>query len=352
MSNTLWAFASLAMSYPVFLDAAHKQVKMRFASFNSGRRNSMTVFKSQEVTNALWGLATLGYSSAAGLVTELAPALVEMAKDEEGELSVASISKVFIRQELANIAWACAVFNEYPPELMKMLYLGLMGVGENEDSSYVTKVCADGGMHTSSMMSIVYLQTAMDLDNSNHASLSLPRDFPEAWDDGVSVGTGEDNGMMDSGLTLSTSKIQRDVSSAFERIGFHHEVEHVISIESLALDFGVQISPTQIEILSLDLANVESKIGIEVDGPAHFLSDISEDFDLDGSAREINGKIEYQFDWDGSAQNMNGPTVLKTRLLRRLGWRIINIPFWEWYQLKGDEAKQDQYCKSLLESLK
>jgi hypothetical protein len=232
------------------------------------------------------------------------------------------------------------------------LYMGLMGVGENEDSAYVAHAFGDNGLYTSSMMSIIYMQTAIDLAGCNHASLRLPLDFPLAWDSGQSVGTTEDNGMLDSGLTLSTSKIQRDVSDAFNRIGFQHDIEHVITSETLAKEAGVQITPAQIEILSLDLANVDTRIGIEVDGPAHFLSDISKNSNNSGLYREINGKVEYQFQWDGSAQGMNGPTVLKTRLLRQLGWKIVNIPFWEWYKLKGDEAAEDRYCKSLLDSLR
>jgi RAP domain len=31
-----------------------------------------------------------------------------------------------------------------------------------------------------------------------------------------------------------------------------------------------------------------------------------------------------------------------------LGWKVIHLPFWEWYALGGDAAAEDAYCSELL----
>jgi len=66
----------------------------------------------------------------------------------------------------------------------------------------------------------------------------------------------------------------------------------------------------------------------------------------------------YKFNWNSDDQTMNGSTGLKQRMFHKLGWRIINIPLWDWYPIDdninigGDGAanklKQEKYCQSLL----
>ena len=58
---------------------------------------------------------------------------------------------------------------------------------------------------------------------------------------------------------------------------------------------------------SLDLALPSSRVAVEVDGPSHFLLP-------DGRG----------------VRKPNGPTLLKRRLLRAAGWRVISVPFYEW----------------------
>lgn len=225
-----------------------------------------------------------------------------------------------------------------------------MGIGENPDRDYVRQIHGDSGIEKSAIMSIIYLQIAMDLDGAANG-LSLPEGFPDAWDSNGQSSSTEDTGMMEDGLNLSTSRVQRVVGDAFTRVGFDHVVEHVIRMDTMAQEFGVQMSAIPIEILSIDIAQVDSKIGIEVDGPAHFVSNIDKPGRVLGAPQMINGKAEYQFRWNGDVQETNGPTSLKTRLMERMGWRIISIPFWDWYALKGDPKKEEAYCSKLLDGL-
>lgn len=236
----------------------------------------------------------------------------------------------------------------YPPDLMHLLYTGLVGDGEEPDT--LRQIFGDGGLQRQAIMSLLYVQMAVDLESPDN-DLTLPENFPDGWDE---VGDSDAGIPLEaiSMLTLSTSKIQKDVSNAFDRVGFHHVEEHVIAMDELVRNHGIQLSSKSFEILSIDIADVANKVGIEVDGPGHFVSELdswSPQETPQGYAKVVNGKLEYQFQWIGGHQQMNGSTALKERLLQRLGWNILHIPFWEWYAINGDIVKEDEYCFKLLE---
>jgi hypothetical protein len=262
-----------------------------------------------------------------------------------GTPSVSSISKYTKRQELSNIAWACAVFGAYPRQLIKVLYMGLLGIGENTDPEFMQRVHKDSGLQSSAVMNILYLQTIMDLDIPNE-SFSLPPGFPENWG---SIKSSPNDTLE---LEITSSKTQLAVGAALYRVGFDHIQEHVIDMGMLATQYGISMASNDAkEVLSVDMAQVDSQIGIELDGPGHFITSI--DHGAIAVYREptstINGKVEYQFQWNDDYQKPNGPTVMKARMLSQLGWKMLNIPFWDWYALGGDAQKEEAYCKSKLE---
>jgi len=97
------------------------------------------------------------------------------------------------------------------------------------------------------------------------------------------------------------SQLQHDVSNALSRLGWSHDFEHVTE-----------------EGFSLDMAQPETKHGIEVDGPSHYLRDTE------------NGSFVE-----------NGATQLKTRLLGQFGWTITHVPFFEWDHLESEAEKRN-----------
>ena len=267
--------------------------------------------------------------------------LRHISKHDDGKTSLQGIASVFNRQELANIAWSCAVFGEFPSDLMTFIYGGLLG--RQNDPSDVAKVYRDGGIQQQAIMSLLYVQTAMDLCDST-SGLTLPPNFPEGWQQNANPNGGSET----NELTLNTSVMQRSVSTAFKRIGFDHVEEHVISLEGLASEYDVNLPPKAVEVLSIDIANVPRRIAIEVDGPAHFITSINEEGGSTGYTKiNKSGRLEYQFTWTGDRQTFNGSTAMKQTLLKKLGWKTINIPFWEWYRLEGPE-EEDDYAKQLL----
>ena len=104
------------------------------------------------------------------------------------------------------------------------------------------------------------------------------------------------------------SRLQSAVASALA--AFHPELEEEI------------IEPQT--GYSLDVALRSSRVAIEVDDPSHFL-------------RRNSG--EY---WP------NGPTLLKRRLLKAAGWRVVSVPFYEWDALGGRREEEQAYLRSKL----
>ena len=95
------------------------------------------------------------------------------------------------------------------------------------------------------------------------------------------------------------SQFQRDVGQAME-----------------ALRMGFQSEGVLAEGYSVDLAMVERRIAIEVDGPWHFVSP------------------DRRSGWEPT-----GSTVLKRRQLQALGWEVVSIPFYEWPH--GEMARKE-----------
>ena len=96
------------------------------------------------------------------------------------------------------------------------------------------------------------------------------------------------------------SRLQRDISAMLKDMGWPHAFEHFTA-----------------EGISLDLADPEKKRAIEVDGPSHFLKDIT------------TGKYVP-----------NGATEFKSRILHRYDWKVAHVPFFAWYDKSKTERRQ------------
>jgi hypothetical protein len=97
------------------------------------------------------------------------------------------------------------------------------------------------------------------------------------------------------------------VSAAPARIGWPHEFEHVIA-----------------EGISLDMAQPASKVAVEFDGPKHYLVGASDDV---------------------STRAFDGTTKSKERLLRRLGWTVVRVPYFAWSRLRSS-ADREAYLRN------
>jgi len=373
ISNTAWAFAIVGLQHSGFLEAVATQLEKRNWQFTQ-----------QESTNSLWALATLDYRPK-GLLHRLEGSFLASVRSGREKLTTKTIAKTWKRQELANMAWVCAVFGEYPRDLIQMIYMGLLGVGDNPDPDVVTAIHnaaalgPDEGISATLIMSLTYLQMMMDLDQPiPNKSIRLPNDFPDGWlrisqNSGGIPSTGRSSGTMaqteglverrgnNGDLELNRSVLQQNVGAALARTGFDHVDEFVLDIGTLSRDYGILGGSNSMssEILSLDMANPTHRVGIEVDGPGHFITNIDHIREPEtGNYQEskiyevTNEKVEIVFGWNGQSSRLvtkiNGPTALKLRIFHALGWKIHNIPFWEWQSIQGNTQAEDDYCRSLL----
>jgi very-short-patch-repair endonuclease len=72
-------------------------------------------------------------------------------------------------------------------------------------------------------------------------------------------------------------------------------------------------------MLAIDMACRKQMIAIEFDGPSHFLREV-------GSGKVL--EVE------------NGATRAKRRFLERLGWKVVNIRYFDWAKAKSKKAKR------------
>ena len=293
----------------------------------------------QEIANLLWSFATLNAQPDPSLIDALSSHAYRLCSGKNESPDESSIAETFNRQELANVLWSCTVLGRYHEDLINTIYRGLFGV--SNDPQIMKEVYDDDGLETSSLMTMYYVQYAIEVEAPEVKS-SLPKGFPLGWHAGGSISTNTDDDQTSSSmLQLTISKLQKDVSQTLTQIGFDNVLEYVIDAHSNQ-NAGDDFPENPAEFLSVDIANVEQRLGVEVDGPGHFVRLIDEQIAIND-----NDNCDIQFR-DHGEHRVNGPTILKHRLLTALGWKIIHIPYWEYQHLKDDNEKQE-YCRNTMD---
>lgn len=184
--------------------------------------------------------------------------------------------------------------------------------------------------------------------------LHLPEHFPNGWQqiDKTSkrriVGDEAETPM----LQLTTSKLQQKISRTLQNVGFDHILEHTITTNELESEYGISLKTENQELLSLDIAKLDELIGIEVDGPGHFVNILdgegTDEITYTGRGAMKTGKGTTGWEFTANAQQQsNGPTALKHRLMGRLGWKILHVPYYEWREQEDEE----EYCRRLISDL-
>lgn len=308
----------------------------RLAKFNpdSDMHKMLSRFKGQEIANLLWAFATLNYRKSK-LMDDVTPYILHVCSDGRSKrYDERSISRSFKRQEIANIAWSCAVLEQYPKQLMPLLYTALFGE-DGSNPELIRTIYSDEGIQRQAVMTMFYVQMALDMEAPG-LKLRLPLSFPMKWVESANVNSNvqSPDGNENASLQLTTSRLQSKVGNVLDRLGFDHVEEHVISTNGIERSHNIVLSEDNQEVLSIDMADVDKLIGLEVDGPGHFITVLDDE------------------SGDEESLQMNGPTSLKDRLLNHLGWSVIHIPYYEWRELKGDDEAEDNYMQTKLQNVK
>jgi hypothetical protein len=140
---------------------------------------------------------------------------MQMCTKRSGAVTTKSIAKYMKRQEAANIAWSCAVLQQYPKDLVPLLYAALFGENCEGDPHELLKVYGDNGIQRQAIMTMFYVQMAVQSEAPD-LHLSLPPNFPTEWKENDNnskiAGTIDDSTFDSSMLQLTTSRLQNNIS--------------------------------------------------------------------------------------------------------------------------------------------
>jgi hypothetical protein len=220
-------------------------------------------FNSQGIANLLWAYATVGQTEL-HLFTSFAPA-------------VKSVLSQCNSQALANIAWAYTVANVNDPSLFNTNFVAACQANANDFVQEDYFQLHQWQLWQVELKSGINLPPGLREKCRKAFLLRLPQ----------------------------PSRLQDDVISELSSIGMRPE-EEVLTLSGYRLDAIVEVNG--------------EKVGIEVDGPSHFIN-----------------------------QEAKGSTLLKRRQVSTLdGICIISVPYWEWNKFGNDRAKKQDYLRAKL----
>jgi hypothetical protein len=114
----------------------------------------------------------------------------------------------------------------------------------------------------------------------------------------------------------TASRSQKQISVMLTKLGFSHENE-VPPLENWYMG----------DMLAIDMACPKQKIAIEFDGPSHYLKAVGT-----GDVTRVE----------------NGATKAKRRFLERVGWKVINLNYQDWFEASRTESKGRLWLKEIL----
>ena len=330
LSNTVWAYATVKESHQELF----KKVGNHIVTLDHLYR-----FNGQDCSNTVWAYASAGESHPE-LFKKLADHIVTLDNLDE-----------FIPQNLSNTVWAFATAKESHPTLFQKLsdaaitrqnefnsqgianflwaYTTNGQIDKNLFSSLVPTVEANlSKCNVQGLSNIAWAYTVANVDAPSlfngefiNACLQNEDDFEweglsqlhqwQLWQEEIksraSLPPSLQKKCCDTFISRvpEPSKLQDDVISQLSSLGLQLE-EEVLTKSGYRLDALVEMN--------------RKKVGVEVDGPFHFLG-----------------------------TNPNGSTILKHRQVTNLdGIPVVSVPYWEWNKLKKDSEKKQQYLRSLL----
>ncbi|KAJ1453266.1 hypothetical protein M885DRAFT_524656 [Pelagophyceae sp. CCMP2097] len=338
LTNIVWAYAKLGLKAPTLFDAAATATWHKVDRFNA-----------QDIATAVWAYSTAGldapllykalaheaskkiarfdsvqlattvwaFAAAKTRADELLRAVALVAPDKVGS---------FTPKQLTNTAWAFASVRYAAPELFRAIASEArkkMGEFDAPGLAILSWAFAVAGFDEEELFAEIAAEADIVFDQGGfpalnlsqlhmvhlHLRLALPRHALTRLlnQHASALKTAYQRHGRQSG------HMQQQVSAALERIGWKHEYEH-----------------TTPEGLSLDMAQPESKLAVEFDGPAHYL---------------------YRVDAHSSARFYDGKSFAKNLALRRHGWRVVRVAYFKWRKLRTD-AQRDDYLRRRVSHLR
>jgi RAP domain/FAST kinase-like protein, subdomain 1 len=325
LANTAWAFATMKHGAPWLFDTMAKVAQGRINEFKPQALSNLIMaytkmnynspelfdaianaaqeriyeFKPQELSNMAWSFATLN--------REAESLFGAIAKAAQGRI------QDFNPQELANTSWSFATLNHQAPSLFKSI-------------ARATQVQISD-FDTQNLANIAWSFAVFNIEPDSFILADSPFAKTLRSRDPSKFTVEEVRQLHQFHLWCHEAFVSEEaVSSLFQ----NNVVETLRTLPD--------VSQVEVEVLAESGYNLDAvivyqgeRIGVEVDGPFHFV----------GSP---------------SSQSPNGATLLKRRQLRALeGWKLVAIPYWEWEEIEKEGSnmkrteKRQMYLQKLLD---
>eukprot|EP01082_Thalassiosira_pseudonana_P013898 g12302.t1 g12302 contig6:1656019-1658533(-) len=298
------------------LTAIYEESLERIQSSSPGK------FSTSEISILLWAQARLYLTSKYGSVFQeftgaAARTLMQQMKgkanqhSDERLLPPATLPKMGLRsQEQANLAWSLTVLGHYDSDVVALL----------QNIVHAASSSGDG---------VIQLEHAHQLWQSYFL---LSEDCPAA----VEFVPAEFSQFLEKKWNIEknrgkqSSSRHRTISQTLELMRVAHRNEYDEDVD-VAIVLQEDSSWTHTAQKDLDNQEGRVKVAVEFDGPFHFTVMASTGKDL--TMIENGVKI---------APRVLGHTVLKYRLLKKKGWAVVRIPYYEWDKIPSFASMERQ----------
>ena len=266
----------------------------------------LQTFKPQQLSNLVWAYATSNVCQ---------PSLFKKVGDE---IVRTKDLELFTSQELSNIVWAYATCDIHHKDLFKKVEDAIAAMNTTQFSEQSLSNIAWAYAVMTNVCPLLFSDDFMEaLANKSHKFTPEELSQLHQWHlwhskEKSSVGLPEQlrekchQVFHEAGT--SSSKLQNDVISELNLMGLR-PVGEFLTPSGYSLDVLVEFNG--------------KTIGIEVDGPSHYIRGLP-----------------------------NGATALKRRQVSTIDKiPLVSVPYWEWNRLGNDQEKEQNYLRSLLDSI-
>jgi hypothetical protein len=298
LSNIVWSYATANIQHPgLFMKIGDAIVELK----------DLRSFNGQDFSSTVWAFATANIQHH-DLFKKVGNAIVEM-KD----------LKSFDPQALSNIVWAYAIANMQHPGLFKKVGNAIVEMKDFKSFNEQNLANIAWAFALSNADAPLLFNDAFIKVLTNRQSDFTNQDFTQLyqwhiWRTMEKSLSGLPDSLRDKcyqafiAASTRSSALQKDVVSELDSMGFS-PIEEYTTKSGYKLDALIEIN--------------DKKIGIEVDGPSHFIN-----------------------------KQPNGRTAMKRRQVASIDMiSVISMPYWEWNQLGKNQVKKQQYLQTLLGSL-